>query len=88
MSSDGEVQGVGMLIASDKSSGRLMVLTPLDGSPAARAGVKPGDEVSHRPPLPTLLPPHHGFMAHISTKVPSQLRLSAAHWHRCIMGDV
>lgn len=44
--SEGEVQGVGMLIASDKMTGRLMVLSPLDGGPAARAGVRPGDEVS------------------------------------------
>lgn len=45
MSSDGEVQGVGMLIASDTHTGRLVVLSPLEGGPAARAGVRSGDEV-------------------------------------------
>ncbi len=45
MSSDGEVQGVGLLIASDPTSGRLVVLAPIKGSPADRAGIQPGDEV-------------------------------------------
>ena len=45
VSSDGEVQGVGMLIASDPNSGRLIVLAPIRGSPAERAGIRPGDEV-------------------------------------------
>lgn len=43
--SDGEVQGVGLLIASDPSSGRLVVLSPISGSPAERAGILPGDQV-------------------------------------------
>jgi len=62
VSSDGEVQGVGMLIASN-NSGRLMVLIPLDGGPAQRAGVRSGDEVSsHGPelPPPSPLPQLHG----------------------------
>ncbi len=45
VSSDGEVQGVGLLIASDPSSGRLIVLAPISGGPADRAGMRPGDEV-------------------------------------------
>lgn len=45
MSSDGELQGVGMLIALDPDSGRLVVLTPIKGGPADKAGVLPGDEV-------------------------------------------
>ena len=48
VTSNGEMQGVGMLIAADTKSGRLMVLSPLDGSPAARAGIQPGDEVPSR----------------------------------------
>jgi C-terminal processing protease CtpA/Prc len=43
--SDGELQGVGLLIASDPASGRLLVLAPISGSPAERAGIMPGDEV-------------------------------------------
>lgn len=31
--------------AQDPATLRLLVLTSLEGSPAARAGVKPGDEV-------------------------------------------
>ena len=38
-----------MLIASDPSTGRLMVLTPLSNSPAARAGVQSGDEATRLP---------------------------------------
>ena len=45
VTSDGEVQGVGLLIASDPASGRLVVLAPIKGSPADRAGIQPGDEV-------------------------------------------
>ena len=45
VSSDGEVQGVGLLIAADPSSGRLVVLAPITGGPADRAGIQPGDEV-------------------------------------------
>ena len=46
MSSDGEVQGVGLLIAQEPTSGRLVVLAPIRGGPADKAGVLPGDEVS------------------------------------------
>ena len=49
------MQGVGMLIAADTKSGRLMVLSPLDGSPAARAGIQPGDEVCF--PASSSIPP-------------------------------
>ncbi|KAK9826495.1 hypothetical protein WJX81_006338 [Elliptochloris bilobata] len=43
VSSDGEVQGVGLLIGA--SDGRLLVVAPILGGPADRAGVLPGDEV-------------------------------------------
>ena len=46
MSSDGEVQGVGLLIASDPHNGRLVVMASITGGPADRAGVQAGDEVS------------------------------------------
>ena len=42
---DGAVSGVGMMIAADPSSGKLVVLAPIRGSPAERAGIQPGDEV-------------------------------------------
>lgn len=45
VSSDGEIQGVGLLIASDPASGKLMVLAPIKGGPAEKAGIQPGDEV-------------------------------------------
>ena len=46
VSTDGELQGVGLLIASQMSStGHLVVLSPIKGGPAERAGVLPGDEV-------------------------------------------
>eukprot|EP01026_Neomeris_dumetosa_P023401 TRINITY_DN1991_c0_g1_i1.p1 TRINITY_DN1991_c0_g1~~TRINITY_DN1991_c0_g1_i1.p1 ORF type:complete len:500 (+),score=74.41 TRINITY_DN1991_c0_g1_i1:82-1581(+) len=45
VNSDGELQGVGLLIATDTSNGKLVVLAPIKGSPADRAGVATGDEV-------------------------------------------
>lgn len=37
------MQGVGLLIGA--SDGRLLVVAPITGGPADRAGVLPGDEV-------------------------------------------
>ena len=54
VSSDGEVQGVGLLIAADPTSGRLVVLAPIQGGPADRAGIQPGDEVGNTRPWPLL----------------------------------
>eukprot|EP00232_Nephroselmis_pyriformis_P005125 CAMPEP_0182909044 /NCGR_PEP_ID=MMETSP0034_2-20130328/35535_1 /TAXON_ID=156128 /ORGANISM="Nephroselmis pyriformis, Strain CCMP717" /LENGTH=499 /DNA_ID=CAMNT_0025045269 /DNA_START=309 /DNA_END=1808 /DNA_ORIENTATION=- len=45
MNSDGALQGVGMLIAADPSSGQLVVVAPLEGGPAERAGVLAGDVI-------------------------------------------
>ena len=42
---DGKLTGVGLVVTSDTTSGRLVVLSPLKNSPAARAGVEPGDEI-------------------------------------------
>lgn len=56
VSSDGEVQGVGLLIAADPTSGKLVVLAPIQGGPADRAGIKPGDEVSSHPLAPACRP--------------------------------
>ncbi|RMZ52727.1 hypothetical protein APUTEX25_000846, partial [Auxenochlorella protothecoides] len=53
VASDGELQGVGLLIASDPVSGHLVVLAPIAGSPADRAGIRPGDEVERVDGAPT-----------------------------------
>lgn len=42
---EGEIGGVGLLIANDPTTGRLLVLAPIAGSPAAKAGIHPGDEL-------------------------------------------
>ncbi len=42
---DGKLTGVGLLLAADPNTGRLVILRPLDSSPASRAGVEPGDEL-------------------------------------------
>lgn len=60
VSSDGEVQGVGLLIAQEPASGRLMVLAPIRGGPADKAGVLPGDEVS------SMLMPYNSFHSRIA----------------------
>lgn len=44
--SDGGLSGVGMMIAQDPGSGKMVVLAPIKGSPADQAGIQPGDEVS------------------------------------------
>eukprot|EP00249_Psilotum_nudum_P019993 c27511_g1_i1 orf=442-2163(-) len=43
--SDGALEGVGLLISSDRDTGRLFVLSSIEGSPAARAGIHSGDEL-------------------------------------------
>ncbi|GJP40306.1 hypothetical protein CLOM_g24586 [Closterium sp. NIES-68] len=45
VSSDGSLDGVGLLLASDTQDGRLLVLSPIEGGPADRAGIHSGDEV-------------------------------------------
>lgn len=42
---DGEIQGVGLLIATDPDTGKHIVLAPISGGPAQRAGIQMGDEV-------------------------------------------
>ena len=42
---DGEIQGVGLLIASDPDTGKHFVLAPISGGPAAKAGILQGDQV-------------------------------------------
>jgi carboxyl-terminal processing protease len=42
---DGKIEGVGLLLQADPATGRLVVLQPLDNSPASRAGLAPGDEI-------------------------------------------
>lgn len=43
ISADGEFQGVGMVVG--ERDGKLVVVTPLEHSPAANAGLLPGDEI-------------------------------------------
>lgn len=45
VSSDGELQGVGLLIANEPVDDHLLVLAPIKGGPAERAGILAGDEV-------------------------------------------
>jgi carboxyl-terminal processing protease len=42
-SSDGELQGVGLLLSSDSRSRKVVVAAPLADSPAQRAGLRRGD---------------------------------------------
>ncbi|XP_048226114.1 carboxyl-terminal-processing peptidase 3, chloroplastic isoform X2 [Ricinus communis] len=43
--SDGNLQGVGIFINVEPKTGHLVVLSCIDGSPAARAGIHEGDEL-------------------------------------------
>mmetsp|Transcript_25512 Transcript_25512/g.55512 ORF Transcript_25512/g.55512 Transcript_25512/m.55512 type:complete len:585 (+) Transcript_25512:49-1803(+) len=55
VSAEGELQGVGLLIANEPTAGgHLLVLAPIKGGPADRAGILPGDEVLSINGSPTL----------------------------------
>ncbi|KAI4387121.1 hypothetical protein MLD38_004976 [Melastoma candidum] len=43
--SDGNLQGVGLFINTEPSTGHLVVLSSIEGSPAAHAGIREGDEL-------------------------------------------
>ncbi len=43
--SDGAFGGVGIQINADRETKRLIVISPIVGTPAYKAGVKPGDEI-------------------------------------------
>lgn len=43
--SDGNVQGVGLFVNTEPNTGHLVVLSCVEGSPAARAGIHVGDEL-------------------------------------------
>ncbi|KAF9597330.1 hypothetical protein IFM89_017233 [Coptis chinensis] len=43
--SDGNLQGVGLFITAEPSSGHLMVMSCIEGSPADHAGIHEGDEL-------------------------------------------
>ncbi|KAI3772575.1 hypothetical protein L6452_03764 [Arctium lappa] len=43
--SDGNVQGVGLFVNTEPKNGHLVVLSCVEGSPAARAGIHVGDEL-------------------------------------------
>ncbi|KAK9289565.1 hypothetical protein L1049_007721 [Liquidambar formosana] len=43
--SDGNLQGVGLFINVEPSTGHLVVMSCIEGSPAARAGIHEGDEL-------------------------------------------
>ncbi|KAF5750693.1 hypothetical protein HS088_TW03G01032 [Tripterygium wilfordii] len=43
--SDGRLQGVGLFISAEPRTGHLVVMSCVEGSPAARAGIRKGDEL-------------------------------------------
>ena len=45
VSTSGELTGVGLQIALDAETGQLTVVAPIDGSPAAEAGIQPRDRI-------------------------------------------
>ncbi len=49
----GELTGVGLQISSDPDTGLLEVITPIDGSPAAKAGILPRDRILAIDGIPT-----------------------------------
>ncbi|MEL7034921.1 MAG: carboxyl-terminal processing protease CtpA [Cyanobacteria bacterium J06592_8] len=45
VSTSGELTGVGLQIALDPETGQLTVVSPIEGSPAAEAGIQPRDRI-------------------------------------------
>jgi carboxyl-terminal processing protease len=45
VNTSGELTGVGLQIALDPQTGTLQVVTPIDGSPADKAGIRPRDRI-------------------------------------------
>ncbi|MEM7725020.1 MAG: carboxyl-terminal processing protease CtpA [Cyanobacteria bacterium P01_A01_bin.45] len=45
VNTSGELTGVGLQIALNSKTGKLEVVTPIDGSPADKAGIKPHDRI-------------------------------------------
>ncbi|KAM5585168.1 hypothetical protein ABKV19_004523 [Rosa sericea] len=43
--SNGNLQGVGLFVGTEPRTGHLVVMSCVDGSPAARAGIHEGDEL-------------------------------------------
>ncbi|NJO45804.1 MAG: PDZ domain-containing protein [Oscillatoriales cyanobacterium RM1_1_9] len=53
VSTSGELTGVGLQIALNPETGELVVIAPLDGSPAAEAGIQPQDKILEIDGFPT-----------------------------------
>ncbi|MBX9690259.1 MAG: S41 family peptidase [Candidatus Obscuribacterales bacterium] len=49
----GKLYGIGVQIAFDAKSGKLIVVAPIEGSPAAAAGFMPGDQIEEIDGKPT-----------------------------------
>lgn len=49
----GSLFGIGVQIAFAEKTGKLIVVAPIDGSPAANAGLRPGDEIEQIDGNPT-----------------------------------
>jgi len=49
----GELTGLGLQISQDGEKGFLLVIAPIEGSPAERAGIKPGDRILAIDGIPT-----------------------------------
>nr|WP_051527032.1 S41 family peptidase [[Eubacterium] cellulosolvens] len=46
MSNNGQMEGIGIVISQEESTGRILITDVYEGSPADKAGVKKGDEIS------------------------------------------
>lgn len=52
-STSGELTGVGLQISIDPATGILQIIAPIEGSPAAAAGLQPGDRILAIDQVPT-----------------------------------
>jgi carboxyl-terminal processing protease len=80
---DGEFPGIGVMVEVDDPTGKLTVLVPTPGSPAAKAGLRPGDVIEAIDGHPTEGTPIADSLKRIKgppgTKVTLTLRRAEEH---------
>jgi carboxyl-terminal processing protease len=76
---DGEFPGIGVMIEQDEKTKDIVVLVPMPGSPAAKAGLKSGDHIVAIEGVPTAGIPLEDSIAKIKGPAGSKVTLSVRH---------
>jgi carboxyl-terminal processing protease len=76
---EGSYKGVGIMLEQNKDSKQIEVLTPIEGSPAEKAGVLPGDIILKVNGESIVSQPIDDVMKKIAGPVGSEVRLTVRH---------